>query len=520
MEKKNIRVVEFPLIVDKAAADNLNKRFEVGRLLYNEMNGFYQKRLRELTLSKEWTKLNKEIRREYQLLETQNEGAKKQKKTTPTLKVLYDKRNAMIREMGFSEYDFVGNFIKHGHKFSKSLGSNVVSMMSSQLWIAYEKYFFSSCEVISFKKKDEFNSLASNNKSAIRFLYDEDGGFYYVLLSNRMAKAKPLRLRVLIPSDDYRSFMLRQVEKNGIRVTRVLRRKEKTKWHYYVQVTISCDDVYARLDDNGELYHTYATGERVSLNLYNDRLVAFSEKNGFKQWNLTEGYAEHQAVVTELSQQIDALRRKLNPDNFDEEGKIKPGIIKDGKRQKLRWVTNLEYRQLKNQLREEHRKFTVTKKLRLRQLCYEILALGCDVTVYDCNIEYRHTKPDYAEMIASGEGLPSQKEMRKKAKSRKSVQQGAPGTLLALLDNKLLELGYVEIKKVRVPEEIFFYSLAHDKDNSKAFEGGNITAAGKTFSNLAYRAALLYYYKDGVIDKVALRNTLSSSACYLHLSDL
>ena len=57
-------IVQFPLKVEKYKADILNKRFEIGRKIYNSLVGISLKRYKEMIKTKKYRNLISNIQRD------------------------------------------------------------------------------------------------------------------------------------------------------------------------------------------------------------------------------------------------------------------------------------------------------------------------------------------------------------------------------------------------------------------------------------------------------------------------
>lgn len=82
-------IVQFLLKTEKYQEDILNKRFEIGRHVYNSLVNVTQKRYKEMIKTKEY--------REALSMLTGNKKADKQ---------LWDKINELRKQYGMSEYSF------------------------------------------------------------------------------------------------------------------------------------------------------------------------------------------------------------------------------------------------------------------------------------------------------------------------------------------------------------------------------------------------------------------------------
>ena len=82
-------IVEFPLRTEKYQEDILNKRFEIGRQIYNSLINITQKRYKEMIKTKEYRNLISSI-------SSDNENNKK----------IWEKLSSIRKHYGMSEYSF------------------------------------------------------------------------------------------------------------------------------------------------------------------------------------------------------------------------------------------------------------------------------------------------------------------------------------------------------------------------------------------------------------------------------
>ena len=132
-----------PLTLEQWQSDRLEKRFEIARQIYNTLLNYELKKLHSLEHSEEYSKTQKEIQ----------ERLKDENRDTERLEILFQERNRLRREAGFTEYGFK-NDIKDFYKcFNVNIGSSVaVHGIAPQVWDAFEKYFYGEGEKMHFKK--------------------------------------------------------------------------------------------------------------------------------------------------------------------------------------------------------------------------------------------------------------------------------------------------------------------------------------------------------------------------------
>lgn len=117
-------IVQFPLKTEKYQEDILDKRFEIGRQIYNSLVNITQKRYREMI------KTNR-----YRNLISQLSGDKKKDKS------VWKQINDIRKQFGISEYSFHKDVKRLQHHFSKNIDSHTVQKIATSLWKAYEKLF-------------------------------------------------------------------------------------------------------------------------------------------------------------------------------------------------------------------------------------------------------------------------------------------------------------------------------------------------------------------------------------------
>ena len=130
-------IVQFPLKTEKYQEDILDKRFEIGRQIYNSLVNITQKRYREMI------KTNR-----YRNLISQLSGDKKKDKS------VWKQINDIKKQFGMSEYSFYRDVQELQHHFSENVDSHTTQRIASNLWKAYEKLFYGNGERVYYKKME------------------------------------------------------------------------------------------------------------------------------------------------------------------------------------------------------------------------------------------------------------------------------------------------------------------------------------------------------------------------------
>ena len=97
-------IVQFPLKTEKYQEDILDKRFEIGRQIYNSLVNITQKRYREMIKTKK-----------YRSLISQLSGDRNKDKP------IWEQINDIRKQFGMSEYSFYNDVKRLQHYFSKNI---------------------------------------------------------------------------------------------------------------------------------------------------------------------------------------------------------------------------------------------------------------------------------------------------------------------------------------------------------------------------------------------------------------
>lgn len=135
-------VVQFPLDTETYQEDILNRRFEIGRQIYNSLAGITQKRYNEMVKTREYRDLAASL----------SGDAGKDKETWKQI-------NDIRRRSGFSEYSFHTDVKRMQHHFKENIDSSTAQKIATTLWKSYYSLFYGNGKKICFKKYGCFNSL-------------------------------------------------------------------------------------------------------------------------------------------------------------------------------------------------------------------------------------------------------------------------------------------------------------------------------------------------------------------------
>ena len=392
-----------PLVLEKWQMDRLDKRFEIGRQIYNTLVRFELKKLQRLEETAEYKEVLEGIRK---ILE---EGSK----TSPALKPLYKRLNDLRRAAGFTEYAFktdIKDFYKH---FKDNIRSNVaVHGIASQVWTAFDNLFYGNGKKVHFKRRGELNSLRGYSTAG------KSGGIE-IIFRGKFIEWNGLKLPIKIdPDNPYEVDMLR----NRVKYCRIVRKPGKHKSRWYVQLMLEGKPTVKCKKGTEEPVHPIGEGV-VGIDI-GPQTIAYVAKN---EVSLQELAADTNSIEREkriLQRKLDRSRRATNPENYAEDGTIKRGV-------KLTHNKSKKYLRCQRELAILQNKQAESRKRQHTELANHLLSLGNIFIVEDMDWPALTHRARQTEI--------SEKTGRYKRKKRfgKSVGNKAPATLISILEQKL-----------------------------------------------------------------------------------
>lgn len=384
-------VVQFPLKTEKYQEDMLDKRFEIGRKIYNSLVNVTQKRYKEMTKTKKYRNL----------ISSLSNDKKKDKD-------IWKQINEMRKQYGMFEYSFHEDVKKMQKHFKDNIDSFTAQKIATTLWKSYDKLFFGNGDKIHYKKYDSLNSLeGKSNNTGIRFKDD------YLIWNG-------LNIPVLIDYDNYYEYQAMQCD---ISYCRMLRKFIHNKNHYYIQIVFKGNPPVKVNTNTGEIKHTIGYGD-VGLDI-GTSTVAISSESDVKILELADKVQNIENQKRLLLRKMDRSKRAINLNNFNEDGTIK----KQGNK-KVTWNKSNHYIKYQNQLKELYRKQADIRKYQHECLANEIVSLGDNIYVETMNFSGLAEKSSKTEKNDKGR-------YKKKKRFGKSIANRAPAMLLSIIDRKL-----------------------------------------------------------------------------------
>ncbi len=394
-------IVEFPLKTEKYQEDILNKRFEIGRHIYNSLVNVTQKRYKEIIKTKK-----------YRTLLSSLTGNKKSDKE------IWKQINDIRKQYGMSEYSFHEDVKQMQKYFKSNMDSFTAQKIATELWKSYDKLFYGNGKKVYYKKYGEFNSLeGKSNTTGIRFKDD-------------MITWNGLKIPVVIDYDNYYEYEAMQ---SKICYNRIVRKYVRNKYKYYVQIVLKGNPPVKIDTDTGEMKHDIGKGD-IGIDI-GTRTVAISSKSDVKILELADRVQNIENQKQKLLRKMDRSRRVTNPNNYNEDGTIK----KQGNK-KVEWIKSNHYIKYQNELKELYRKQADIRKYQHECLANYIISLGNKVYVEKMNFTGLQKRSKNTEKNDKGK-------FKKKKRFGKSLANKAPSMLFTILDRKL---GYYGEKLIEI----------------------------------------------------------------------
>jgi hypothetical protein len=242
-----------------------------------------------------------------------------------------------------------------------------------------------------------------------------------------------------IDRKDY--YKLEMLDLETYKQVRIVNKEVRGTLKWYVQITIDKAPV-TKYDKDGNEKNPINKG-KVGMYIDTSHVVYTTDGETFTDISLedTDNDIYYDTKIKELQQYLDNSRRAMNPDNFNEDGTIKKGVVVDGKRYRLKWTFSNGYRKAVAKLKDLHRVQAENRKLERIRIANEILSHGNNIMVND-----------YPFQLSAMRKKETEKENDKKKKAGYSVGHNAPAMLVTLIDTKLASAGYVGVEKTKIKD--------------------------------------------------------------------
>lgn len=400
MANKECCVLTLPLQTEIWQEHIIEKRFAIMEHLKNQLIAKELRRLKNLERTKEYRNLIDEI----------NNTPKEKRKA------LFSKRRKLLKDSGFSEYDFKDdiagkNSLMQKH-FIEHIATQIAHKLASDVWRSFDKFLFGNGRFIHFSKRGSLRSVASQ-KNGNGMTYKNG---YFIWNGGQSKNKIILKIKVTPPKNEYEKEMLSK----KIKYLRIVKKWVKTRYKYYLQFALEGKPVKKdRIVNKGNVGIDIGT-----------QTVAISSANSVKILELADKIDKNHTKKKILQRKMDRSRRYTNPQNYNEDGTIK----KPPKGQRFSWYKSKKYIQLAGKVRELERKNADIRKYQHTCLANWILSLGDTVYVEQMNFSGLQRRAKETKIDKNGK-------YAKKKRYGKSLANKAPSMFLTILESKLNQYG-------------------------------------------------------------------------------
>ena len=397
--------MEFELIAGNKEINFLEKRFNTGSNIYNLCLAHCIKQLNKLKRDKEYRKSVKALKTVKRKLEKKNLPQDEIKRLKDIKVSCTNKIRELEKEYQFTEND-IQKYAKVPREFiGKILNSAIVQNIASTAFDAVKKIQYKKAKKVKFKKKGEISLEGKNNKT----------GLIFDIRTMKLKLGKKLSCNLKTIDERQRNCF-----KNRIKFCRVLKRYIRGRKRYFLQI------VFEGIPETD-----FPLGEgEVGLDI-GTSTVAVSSDDEVKLLKLSETEQEARKIRI-LQRSLERKRRTANPDNYDENGKVK--------KKRNEWNLSKNYFKELNKLKEIYRKKRVKDNQHKNILVKFILSQGDTVKTEKNSINSWKNRSKKT-VINKNNG----KNISKK-RFGKSVNNNAPGIFIRKMEEKLSYFGKELIK--------------------------------------------------------------------------
>lgn len=411
-DKKNY-ILELKLDTQIFHEHILNRRMEICRHVCNSTKGYGLKQIKIMKQSKEY----KNAIKKYVYFKSINDEEK--------LKEVKDELYAINRKYGLSKEQFevyAKNF-KNKRCYDVEVDANTIQKEAEKAWKSISSLMFEGAKKVKFEKYAQHMSVeGKKNSQGIRFI--KAGEKYKRKTANKhMLVWDKLEIPVKIRRNDYYAEMALN---DKICYCRIVRKVIKNKDMYFLQLVLEGIPP-VKLKKDGTFRHKQGKG-KVGVDIGVSSVAAVSDKNATLIPLNNQNIEDIDKKIARLQRKLDRSRRRMNPQNYNEDGTIKKGI-------RLKWICSSNYIKTLYKIKSLYTLKQTKRKQYHGKLTNKFLAEGDIVYVENMNFN--------ALKARSKKTTINEKTGRYNSKSRfgKQVQNFAPYAFLEVYNRKL---GYID----------------------------------------------------------------------------
>lgn len=416
-ESKQRFILNLKLNTEMFQENILDKRFEIGRQIYNTILGNSLERYKDMIKTRKWRENQINISDVYKVEKDKNKAKK-------LAKSYFDIKKSMLQKFNISEYSLHEDVKNMQHHFKNNIDSFTAQKIATNVWKAYDKLLYGNGEFVHFKKYSEgLNSLeGKSNSTGIKYRID-----FNILDWNG------LKIKVQSKFNNYEIDSLR----NKICYCRIVKKFVRRKYKYYVQLVMEGVPSIKINKETGEVKNNIGLGT-CGIDI-GTQTVAYSSDYDCKLYELAPRVQNIENKKRLIQRYMDRSKRTTNLENFNENGTIKKSI-------KLKWNYSKKYIKARYELKDLYRKQADIRKQDHNIMANKIIS-QCDMV----KVEAMNFKGLQAKVKNTTINEKTGK-FNKKKRFGKSLANKAPSMFLTILENKLKSKGgrYIEVNTYKI----------------------------------------------------------------------
>ncbi|MBZ9686738.1 transposase [Clostridium estertheticum] len=417
-EAKQRFILNLNLKTEKFEEKILDKRFEIGRKIYNSILGKALNRYNEMSKTIKWRNNQSELSNIYK---SKCDKKELNKLCAPCFYI----KNEMLKEFRLTEYSLHEDVKSMQHTFKDNMDSFTAQKVASRVWKALETNLFSKGEQVHFKgQNNPVNSLEGKSNGT---------GIRYDMVTNTF-KWIGLEIETMLNiNNQYEIDAL----KNRICFCRVKRKFVRGKYKYILQIVLDGVVPVKLNKETGEIKNYIGSGN-CGIDI-GTQTVAYVSNYHVKLYELAPRVQNIENKKRRIQRFLDRSKRSTNPNNFNEDGMIKKGA-------KLEWKYSKKYVKAKYRLKDIYR-----KQKDIREQDHNVMT---NEIVKKCNVVYveQMNFKGLQKRVKNTTINEKTGKINKKKRYGKSLANKSPSKFLEILYNKLKVKGgkYIEINTRQV----------------------------------------------------------------------
>ena len=421
MAKKEVKqrfILNLKLKTEEFEEKILDKRFEIGRKIYNSVLGKSLNRYNEMIKTKKWRNNQCELSNIYK---SKCEKEEFNKLCAPYFYI----KNEMLKEFRLTEYSLHVDVKLTQHTFKDNIDSFTAQKVASRVWKALEINLFGKGEQVHFKGWNTplYSLEGKSNGTGIR--YDIETNTF-----------KWIGLEIETMLDINNQYEI-DAFKNKISFCRVKRKFVRGKYKYILQIILEGVNPVKFNKETGEIKNYIGSGD-CGIDI-GTQTVAYISDYDVKLYELAPHVQNIENEKRRIQRFMDRSRRSTNPNNFNKDGMFKKGA-------KLEWKYSKRYVKAKYKLKDIYR-----KQKDIREQDHNVMT---NEIVKNCNVVFVEQMNFKGLQKRAKNTTTNEKtgKFNKKKRFGKSLANKAPSKFLEILDNKLRAKGgkYIEINTKQV----------------------------------------------------------------------